>query len=1071
MFLRPNDDDTCDTPESLSPELIDLLRSGNPPEAEDHQYARGVVEQLDGKISEYGQAITDLHAQIRIVEGKKASLERKRAHFRALISPIRRIPPEILTSILFLSLQRRYGENVFWVETRSCTLQFGQVCAYWRRIVSSTPQLWAVMTVSANKDHPNVKHIFNHHLERANDAAFYLSLNIEKQAAKSAYMALLIERRHLWRALHLWGEYRHVIPFIQGLERLPHALTVQKLDIDSGIPDSGATRLPDVATHDYLEEILQFIQTKCPDLRCLSLNILTWSGRRPIPHSSFLCQLTSIDLSLPIDIMLNIVNYHRNTLISARLTVHRNLRHDYIDSEMGAIDAVHDLGKISLPCIQNLTVSVVYSKGSTSLSNRHAAALLDSISETPLLQCLVFQGIAHDPYYSSHSRCAERLELFTSILGFIHRSCANLYALELNDLPLDDVEVIQVLQGLSRLKHLVFRAYDSSLSFTTLSSKFMKSMTLKKSAEDPDLVPGLTYLSLEFPRSSSSILPGGLDISEISAMLESRVGTLLPSDDDICDTSDRSSPELIHLLRSGNPPEAEDYQYARGVLEQLDGKISEYADTIANLHDQIRVLEKKKAILERKSAHFRSLTSPIRRIPPEILSYILLSLLRKYPSFGNMFWSSGAYPYPSTLRFSQVCAYWRRIVRSTPQLWAVMSVAMDKSHRFAGSIFNHYLEQAKDAALHLTLDIEGTKAGKSALISLLIQRRHLWRTLCLNGQYERVIPVIQRMRRFPEKLTVQELDIDLRPPEKNLEDLEDHLGDILQFIQRKCPDLRCLSLNIPTWSDRWSILHSSFLRQLTSLDLSLPIDIMLSIMIYNTNTLISARLDVHRNFYINSEKEAINAVRRLGRISLPCIRNLTISIVYSRRSTSLSLQHTAALLDSISETPLLQSLALLDTTYSLYRAHLRCNARLELFASILGFIHRSCTNLYTLELGDFPLADVEVIQLLQEVPQLKHLVVRAHDSSHYFDTLSSKFIKSMTLTQSGEDVGLVPGLKYLSLEFRYYSSASVLPDELVSEISAMLESRVGTLLSVSLVVHGTPSKEELEVLSKPSYEE
>ncbi|KAK7041623.1 hypothetical protein VNI00_009218 [Paramarasmius palmivorus] len=495
--------------------------------------------------------------------------------------------------------------------------------------------------------------------------------------------------------------------------------------------------------------------------------------------------------------MLNIVLYDRNTLISARLTVHRNLYRDYNDSEMGAIDAVHHLGKISLPCIRNLTVSVIYRKESISLLNQHATALFDSISETPLLQSLVFQGTVEDPYYPSHSRCDEQLVFFALILGFIHRSCANLYALEMKKLPLDDLEVIQLLQGVSRSRHLVVRTYHS---------EFTKRMTLKKSAEDADLIPGLKYLSLQFGYSSPMSLSHGLDIPEISAMLQSRVRTLLscsltifqgilfkedlealsqpgmvikewgsvrlynrgyaaysvvfshphlytlshlsviaelgkiklrswrPFDSEppqprigamifspvrrflsiirdipklspvalsyglitlwgnlrkyplrvICrvlrqfkrDTRDKSfslSRIMTKILRSGRPLDSDENQYVDTVLNNLEERLSACKTETVGLETRLSVLKQRNEVLEWKSERFRSLKAPIRRLPTEILSDILLYSLADTGSVTirrRMLYFKESPLH--TLKLCQVCMRWRRVVRSTPQLWATI---------------------------------------------------------------------------------------------------------------------------------------------------------------------------------------------------------------------------------------------------------------------------------------------------------------------------------------------------------------------------------------------------------------
>ncbi|KAI3609813.1 hypothetical protein WG66_007511 [Moniliophthora roreri] len=69
--------------------------------------------------------------------------ERKAALYRALLAPIRRLPPEILIQIFLLT----DATSDLGRKTRSDPLILGAVCAYWRTVSQDTPGLWGSFTL------------------------------------------------------------------------------------------------------------------------------------------------------------------------------------------------------------------------------------------------------------------------------------------------------------------------------------------------------------------------------------------------------------------------------------------------------------------------------------------------------------------------------------------------------------------------------------------------------------------------------------------------------------------------------------------------------------------------------------------------------------------------------------------------------------------------------------------------------------------------------------------------------------------------------------------------------------
>ncbi|KAF8211916.1 hypothetical protein K438DRAFT_1218761 [Mycena galopus ATCC 62051] len=70
---------------------------------------------------------------------------------RALISPWRRLPVEILSDIFLLTLEaRNIDEDDVWMDDREGTLLLCQICSAWRAVALRTPALWNTLSIYAS---------------------------------------------------------------------------------------------------------------------------------------------------------------------------------------------------------------------------------------------------------------------------------------------------------------------------------------------------------------------------------------------------------------------------------------------------------------------------------------------------------------------------------------------------------------------------------------------------------------------------------------------------------------------------------------------------------------------------------------------------------------------------------------------------------------------------------------------------------------------------------------------------------------------------------------------------------
>ncbi|KAF9255266.1 hypothetical protein L218DRAFT_884536, partial [Marasmius fiardii PR-910] len=109
---------------------------------------RSIISQFlndaEKELKEYQTEINRLNATILSLENKRDRLRSRITNYRSLLSPIHRLPPEILTNIL------AYGcgatEHLVYMVLPS-VVSFSMVCGRWRELALSTPSLWSNIAI------------------------------------------------------------------------------------------------------------------------------------------------------------------------------------------------------------------------------------------------------------------------------------------------------------------------------------------------------------------------------------------------------------------------------------------------------------------------------------------------------------------------------------------------------------------------------------------------------------------------------------------------------------------------------------------------------------------------------------------------------------------------------------------------------------------------------------------------------------------------------------------------------------------------------------------------------------
>ncbi|KAJ7088497.1 hypothetical protein B0H15DRAFT_908590 [Mycena belliarum] len=256
-------------PPPPSPDLIQLLATNDVPrsseipsvlaglsKARDHlDILEAHIERVNGHIKRAETHIDDLEAYIQRTKDVRRPLIRQRddvvelvAAHKAILSPVRRVPPEILCEIFVLtlpwSMERHFrGENVLqppW--------PLALVCRAWRQTAIGYPALWQDITLTQSRCLPVTKR-------------YPLSM-MEATLQRSANLPL-----HITIAFDSWtpapGDYHCIVDsrWVEELTRHAHRW--------------GSLHIRDLALHsDYIRAILSGIKGKLARLETLRVDIL-----------------------------------------------------------------------------------------------------------------------------------------------------------------------------------------------------------------------------------------------------------------------------------------------------------------------------------------------------------------------------------------------------------------------------------------------------------------------------------------------------------------------------------------------------------------------------------------------------------------------------------------------------------------------------------------------------------------------------------------------------------------------------------------------------------------------------
>ncbi|KAK7037780.1 hypothetical protein VNI00_010741 [Paramarasmius palmivorus] len=422
------------------------------------------------------------------------------------------------------------------------------------------------------------------------------------------------------------------------------------------------------------------------------------------------------------------------------------------------------------------------------------------------------------------------------------------------------------------------------------------------------------------------------------------------------------SPVTLEKIRTNHLPTPSEASLIQEWIADTTKDFERYDAEIDRLLGILRKLMREKEYLLRYTDEYRTLLSPIRRLPPEVLTQIfeLLccqdepSVLRKTVSV-------------PPLRIAQTCAVWRQLAFNTPSLWSSFHVELGA---FPGNLqlLSTYLKLSGDHPLSITLHCGRGPEWDGIILQTILEHAWRWKSLSLFNA--------DRIRDLPS------------PPDLPMLETLELSSELFRSsaMFKFTPKLRNLILDDVEFED----LEEEYFpcSQLTSVTLR-------RVQIGN----VLRTLDSCPNL-----QEAVISCRRNFSWSPPVEHSPPIHLSHLTNLT-LTTEFFSDFFDNIA-TPALSSLTI--TTHA--QPHNLEPWPQEVFIS---FLQRSLCPIKHLSFLNIELSDKDLLAILEFTPLLTHLSIKESSEEGAPATITNQFLRQLAFPKTAFRISRAPPLPKL----------------------------------------------------------
>ncbi|KAF7336857.1 F-box domain-containing protein [Mycena venus] len=420
-----------------------LLNTNEIPEGSEIPFILSVVSETDSRLASLDDAISKLRAQLEPLEKARASLLSYRTQNNAILSPLRKMPPELLGEIFSWTLpsfsdeldrrQSNLAESP-WVLTH--------VSSSWRAVAHSTPSLWSRVLV-----------------------------NYDASASSSPYPLSLVEAQ-IQRSQKLMIHFRGC----EEADSQPQIMMFRLLSQYSSRWEELGVRLTP-----QLAPLLADLRDRVPSLKRLWID---WTS----PESQTAAQ--PVDCFQTAGSLVDVGMYNEFHYIPVSLPLHQLTRYE--------IDAPWDKHVSFLTLATNLVevrIDVDFVGDSSNAWAYGTVELLHLrrlyVSDPRVLGCLqlpVLEELA--------LRIVEEDIVVQTLESFVSRSACPLRSFCLEISPSDVPTMVEILQKLSTITQLIIMILY--LSDTDRMNTLLSTLTVSKFAEGTAVAPQLSSLIIGY---------------------------------------------------------------------------------------------------------------------------------------------------------------------------------------------------------------------------------------------------------------------------------------------------------------------------------------------------------------------------------------------------------------------------------------------------------------------------------------------------------------------------------------------------------------------------------------------
>ena len=242
----------------LSAPLVHLLTSNNPPSKVEEKLARNTIQALRDSLTvlqlEIDNYPSDTRTAAADLQGHKTAIIKSISAHESIISPLRKLPPELLQVIL---------QKTYWdlVTTFRLPWSLSQVCRSWRMIVHATPILWSCITVvfhtkptSLRSQEARLRFILQRSLNVDLRVSICGSLGYLEDDKRLSLLLMLMAHSERWGYLSLDFTVIESIMYLQAVKN--HLPRLSQLHLKFRIPEGLAMTVDMFSIAPRLETVI-----------------------------------------------------------------------------------------------------------------------------------------------------------------------------------------------------------------------------------------------------------------------------------------------------------------------------------------------------------------------------------------------------------------------------------------------------------------------------------------------------------------------------------------------------------------------------------------------------------------------------------------------------------------------------------------------------------------------------------------------------------------------------------------------------------------------------------------------